>query len=174
MVEDESNSAHTFATNLEERMKSQFKYLLEPKDKEFKAIFWVATFLSPVHRVLLASETEKMTEVKKFLQSKSVTGLVFVIIICFLPDLIPDHQDTSEDIPTEFVLPGLPLLSKKLFSGGNIPGASSHRAEKLGKDLALYERKAAEFVEKMMAEAVSREETKLAVTDPLKFWLSQV
>ena len=89
-------------------------------------------------------------------------------------DLIPDHQDTSEDIPTEFVLPGLPLLSKKLFSGGNMSGASSHRAEKLGKDLALYERKAAEFVEKMMAEAVSREETKLAVTDPLKFWLSQV
>ena len=53
-------------------------------------------------------------------------------------------------------------------------GASSHRVEKLGKDLALYERKAAEFVEKMMAEAVSREETKLDVTDPLKFWLSQV
>ena len=46
------------------------------------------------------------------------------IIICFLPDLIPDHQDTSEDIPTEFVLPGLPLLSKKLFSGGTISGAN--------------------------------------------------
>ena len=160
MVEDKSNSVHTFATNLEERMKSQFKYLLKPKDKEFKAIFWVATFLSPIHHVLLASETEKMTEVKKFLQGKSVTRLVFVIILCFLPDLIPDHQDTSEDIPTDFVLPGLPLLSKKLFSGGNMSGASSHRAEKLGKDLALYERKAAEFVEKMMAEAVSREETK--------------
>ena len=88
--------------------------------------------------------------------------------------MIPDHQDTSEDIPTEFVLPGLPLLSKTLFSGGNGPGATSHGAEKLGKDLALYERKAAEFMDKMMAEARSREETKLAVKDPLKFWFSQV
>ena len=157
VVEDQSNSAHTFATKLEESMKSQFRYLLEPKAKDFMVIFWVATFLSPVHRVLLASDTEKMTEVKKFLQN-----------------LIPDHSDTSEDIPTEFVLPGLPNLSKKLFSGGNISGANSLRAEKLGKDLALYERKAADFVDKMMAVAVSREETKLTVKDPLKFWLSQV
>ena len=88
--------------------------------------------------------------------------------------MIPDNQDTSEDIPTEFVLSDLPLLSKKMFSGGNISGANSLRGGKLGKDLALYERKAAEFVAKMMAEAVSREETKLAVKDPLKFWLSQV
>ena len=72
------------------------------------------------------------------------------------------------------MLPGLPLLSKKLFSGGNIPGANSQIAEKLEKDLALYERKATEFVEKMMVEAVSREETKLTVKDPLKSWLSQI
>ena len=98
----------------------------------------------------------------------------FLLFYFFLPDLIPDHQDTSEDIPTEFILPGLPLLSKTLFSGGNGPGATSHGAEKLGKDLALYERKAAEFMDKMMAEARSREETKLAVKDPLKFWFSQV
>ena len=153
-------------------MKSEFAYLLNPKDKDFMGIFWVATFLSPVYRVLLASDTEKMTEVKKFLKSKPIISLVFVIF--FLPDLIPDLQDTSDDIPTEFVLPGLPLLSKTLFSGGNGPGATSHGADKLGKDLALYERKAAEFMDKMMAEAYSREETKLAVKDPLKFWLSQV
>ena len=39
---------------LEERMKSQFSYLLDPKAKDFMVIFWVATFLSPVYRVLLA------------------------------------------------------------------------------------------------------------------------
>ena len=48
---------------LEERMKSQFSYLLDPKAKDFMVIYWVATFLSPVYRVLLASDTEKMTEV---------------------------------------------------------------------------------------------------------------
>ena len=71
MVEDQSNVAQTFATKLEERMKSQFSYLLDPKDKNFMVIFWVATFLSPVHRVL-ASDTDKMTEVKKFLEGKSL------------------------------------------------------------------------------------------------------
>ena len=53
-------------------MKSQFSYLLEPKDKNFQVIFWVATFLSPVYRVVLASDTDKMTEVKKFLEGKSL------------------------------------------------------------------------------------------------------
>lgn len=72
MVEDQSNAAHTFATKLEERMKSQFSYLLEPKDKNFQVIFWVATFLSPVYRVVLASDTDKMTEVKRFLEGKSL------------------------------------------------------------------------------------------------------
>ena len=48
------------------------------------------------------------------------------------------------------------------------------RAEAQIKQLNLYERKAADFVDKMMAVAVSREETKLTVKDPLKFWLSQV
>ena len=48
MVADPSNAAHTFAKKLEERMKTQFKYLLDPKAKDFQAIFWVATYLSPV------------------------------------------------------------------------------------------------------------------------------
>ena len=80
MVEDQNNAAHSFAMKLEERMKSQFSYLLDPKAKDFMVIFWVATFLSPVYRVLLASDTEKMTEVKKFLKSKPVILLVFVIL----------------------------------------------------------------------------------------------
>ena len=48
---------------------------------KFQSIFWVAAYLSPVYRVLLTSDTEKMKEVKKFLQSKSVICLAFVIII---------------------------------------------------------------------------------------------
>ena len=80
MVEDQNNAAHSFATKLEERMKSQFSYLLDPKDKDFMGIFWVATFLSPVYRVLLASDTEKMTVVKNFLKSKPVICYLFVIL----------------------------------------------------------------------------------------------
>ena len=166
---DPSNTANTFAKKLDERMKSQFSYLLNLKAKDFQAIFWVATYLSPVYRVLLASDTEKMTEVKKFLQSKSVISLLFVIVMFFLLDLIPDHQDTQEDVPTEWLVPGLPLISKTIFSGDNVSGANP-----LGKDIALYERKAVEFVDKMKAEALSTGDTKLAMKDPLKFWISQV
>ena len=83
MVEDKNNAAHSFATKLEERMKSQFSYLLDPKDKDFMVVFWFATFLSPVYRVLLASDTEKMTEVKKFLKSKPVFSMLFVCYFIF-------------------------------------------------------------------------------------------
>ena len=82
-----------------------------------------------VDAVLLASDPEKKMEVKKFLQSKAVISLLYVIVMFFLTDLIPDHQDTLEDIATEFEVPGLPLLHKTIFSGGNVSGAN----------LALYE-----------------------------------
>ena len=91
--------------------------------------------------------------------------------------MIPDqlHSPTDgNDVPTEFVVPGLPFLSKTIFPGSSGSGAETHRAEKLGKDLALYERKATEFVDKMKAEALSRDVAQLAVADPLNFWLSQV
>ena len=54
-------------------------------------------------------------------------------------EFILDHQDTCQDISTEFVLAGLPLLSN--ISGSSGPGANSHWAEKLGNDLAMYHRK---------------------------------
>ena len=62
-------------------MKSQFAYLLDPDSNKFQSIFWVATYLSPVHRVLLTSDPEKMKEVKKFLKSKSVLCLAFIIFL---------------------------------------------------------------------------------------------
>ena len=61
-------------------MRSQFAYLLDPNSNKFESIFWVAAYLSPVYRVLLTSDMEKMKEVKKFLQSKSVISLVFIIL----------------------------------------------------------------------------------------------
>ena len=80
-ADDQSKTAHTFAKELQEKMKSQFVYLLDPKSDKFQSIFWVATYLSPVHRVLLTSDPEKMKEVKKFLKSKSVICLAFIILL---------------------------------------------------------------------------------------------
>ena len=56
-------------------------------------------------------------------------------------EFILEHQDTCQDIPREFVLPGLPLLSNILISGSSGFGANSHWAEKLGNNLAMYHRK---------------------------------
>ena len=81
LVGDQSKTVHTFAKELDEKTKSQFAYLLDPKSNQFQSIFWVAAYLSPVYRVLLTSDTEKMKEVKKFLKSKSVICLAFIIII---------------------------------------------------------------------------------------------
>ena len=141
-------------------MRSQFAYLLDPDSNKLQSIFWVAAYLSPVYRVLLTSDMEKMKEVKKFLQK-----------------LIPDQLDLSKegsDVPSEFSIPGLPFLSKTLFSSSSESGDEPHRAGKLGKDLALYERKAVEFVDKLKAEALEKEDPQLFQSDPLEFWLSQV
>ena len=83
VAEDSSNAANNFAQELHERMTRQFSYLLDPKSKDFRAIFWVATYLCPVYRVLLSSDMEKMMEVKKFLRGKSVLIFIYRTICSF-------------------------------------------------------------------------------------------
>ena len=80
----------------------------------------------------------------------------------------------GSDVPSEFSNPGLPFISKTLFSSSSESGAEPYRADKLGKDLALYERKAVEFVDKLKAEALEKEDPQLFQSDPLEFWLLQV
>lgn len=94
----------------------------------------------------------------------------------FLQKLIPNQLDISKegrDVPSEFSIPGLPFISKTLFSSSSVSGAEPHRADKLGKDHALYERKAVEFVDKVKAEALEKEDPRLFQSDPLEFWLLQ-
>ena len=74
----------------------------------------------------------------------------------------------------ECFVPGLPLLSKTLLYGSSGSGAEPQRSDKLGKDMALYERKALEFVDKLKAEALTKDDPQLFQSDPLEFWLSQV
>ena len=85
MLEDPTKAVYAFAKELEEKMKSQFAYLLDAKSRNFQPIFWVATYLSPVTRVLLSSDIDKMQEVRKFLKSKSWKfTLVFTVLISIL------------------------------------------------------------------------------------------
>ena len=63
------------------KVQKDMKTLSGKNLSKFQSIFWVAAYLSPVYRVLQTSDTEKMKEVKKFLKSKSVIGLAFIIII---------------------------------------------------------------------------------------------
>ena len=67
-VEDETDSAHLFASELQEHFKSQFGFLLSKEDRDFQPLFWLATYLSPVYRVALS--TVEIEEAKKFAKSK--------------------------------------------------------------------------------------------------------
>ena len=90
-----------------------------------------------------------------------------------LTELIPDqHCDAAEDVRTQFSIPGLPLLSKTMFPSTS--RAETQRCQKLERDISIYESKAKEFVEKIKEDAISKNQTELAVPDPLSFWLSQV
>ena len=67
-VEDETDSAHLFASELQDHFESQFGFLLSKEDRDFQPLFWLATHLSPVYRVALS--TVEIEEAKKFAKSK--------------------------------------------------------------------------------------------------------
>ena len=71
LVEDSTTSTTSFARELKKKMQSQFSYLLN-NERDFQPVFWVATYLSPLHHVLLSSDVDKMREVREFLKSESV------------------------------------------------------------------------------------------------------
>ena len=72
-------------------------------------------------------------------------------------------------MPTEFVIPGLNFLSKKLKIGRRATGVNL-----LEKDLALYDQKAGDYFSQVVEEARRNDRTELKFSDPLKFWLTQV
>ena len=67
-VADETDSAHLFASELQDHFKIQFGFLLSKEDRDFQPLFWLATYLSPVYRVALS--TVEIEEAKKFAKSK--------------------------------------------------------------------------------------------------------
>ena len=84
MLRDPSKAVYSFAKELDEKMRRQFAYLLDANSKDFKPIFWVATYLSPVTQVLLSSDIDKMKEVRKFLQSKANWKIIVLFIVFLL------------------------------------------------------------------------------------------
>ena len=92
-------------------------------------------------------------------------------------ELMPDRPIMEEaidevDVALEFIIPGLPSLSKKINVGAIDFGTSP--TGNLEKDLALYEKKTRDYMAKLVGEARSSERPEIIVPDPLKFWLAQV
>ena len=87
--------------------------------------------------------------------------------------MLPDESNHEEvdPIETEFIIPGLPFLSKNLAVGrGTRPSLTG----KMDRDLALYDRKSNDFYEKIIQEARLGDRAELKSPDPLIFWLAQV
>ena len=69
-VEDPGDSAHVFAKELKKQLEDQFCFLLDPHavKEKFQPIYWLASFLSPVHRQALSDDVTM--EAKTFLKSR--------------------------------------------------------------------------------------------------------
>ena len=88
-----------------------------------------------------------------------------------MPDnfIYEEGEEDTDEMVTEYVIPGLPFLSKNLaIGGGAITGG------KLERDVRLYDKKAKSYLEKIVSEARLMERTELNIPDPLVFWLAQV
>ena len=81
-------------------------------------------------------------------------------------------EDEEDDIPTQFVIPGLPSLSRSL--GVGMGEAANPPREKLDRDIALYEKRAETYVNKIVGQARLKNSVELTIPDPLTFWLAQV
>ena len=80
-----------------------------------------------------------------------------------------DEGEDDDGIPTEYFIPGLPFLSKKIKIGSPVGGGNL-----LERDLALYDQKAKDYLTKIVCEARASGSSELKVPDPLRFWLTQV
>ena len=98
---------------------------------------------------------------------------VYLYVTFYCTELMPDQpvsDEEQEDISTEFVIPGLPSLSKKL----NIGLSEATGQSMLERDLALYDQKAKDYLSKIVGEARLSERSELQVSDPTRFWITQV
>ena len=67
-VDDPTDSAHDFASEIKQQIFDQYSFLLMPECPSFLAVYHTTTFLSPIHRQILSDD--ELLEVKKFLKSK--------------------------------------------------------------------------------------------------------
>ena len=59
-MENEKESGHLFAKQIEKQTKKYFAFVLDPADNDFLPVFWCATLLSPIHRLVLSPEQRKV------------------------------------------------------------------------------------------------------------------
>ena len=72
MVNDEADSAHSFAKEMKAQIESYFSFVLCPDDPCFLPIYWAASFLCPFYRFVITSE--ELPVVKAYLESKFDVG----------------------------------------------------------------------------------------------------
>ena len=59
-LENERESGHLFAKQIEKQTKKYFAFVLDSAHPDFLPVFWCATFLSPIHRLVLSPEQRKV------------------------------------------------------------------------------------------------------------------
>ena len=80
-----------------------------------------------------------------------------------------EEEEAANDIPTQFIIDGLPFMSQNLKISSSVG-----REDPLERDLALYDKKAKDYLEQIVCEARTSGRSELKVPDPLRFWLTQV
>ena len=73
-AEDENCSAYEFAVELKKELTDTFGYVMDPKNKDFNAIFATATFLDPFFHSIVADDAALKDEVVKFLKNLVSSG----------------------------------------------------------------------------------------------------
>ena len=60
LLENERDTGHLFAKELQKYTVEYFKFILDSNDKDFLPVYWAASFLSPEHSHLMTPQEQSV------------------------------------------------------------------------------------------------------------------
>ena len=67
-MDDEEHTARPFCAELHQQMSKYFDFILNPAAEDFNPLYYVATYLAPVHKFVIGNS--ELSIVRKYLEGK--------------------------------------------------------------------------------------------------------
>ena len=95
--DDVDHTARLFCGELHKNMASYFDYILNPAAPDFIDLYYVASYLAPIHKFVIGPT--ELTIVRKYLESKHVLCLLFLDFLLSFQNMSPHLMTRRSPLP---------------------------------------------------------------------------